>query len=146
MEYIVKALILYIFILILFRASGKRSLSQITTFDFVLLLIVGETVQQGLLGSDYSLINAILLITTLVGFEVLISFFSKKWNLFDHLTNGVPVIILKNGEPLWDRMEHERIGIEDILESARQSQGLKSLEQIEYAVLEKDGRISVIPK
>lgn len=146
MELIVRAVFLYIFIMIVFRMSGKRALSKLTTFDFIVLLIAGEATQNALLSNDNSLINAMLLVATLITLDVFFSFISQKFNIFDKITNGVPVIILKDGELMEDRMRKQRIEIDDILESARRSQGLDSLDQIKYAVLERDGEISIIPK
>lgn len=145
MQLIIRAIFFYVFILVIFRMSGKRTLSEMTTFDFVLLLIVGEATQQALLSDDNSLINAMLVVTTLIALDVLFSVFSTRWDLFDKVTNGVPVVILENGKPLMERMKKERVETEDILEAARRTQGLESLDQVKYAVLEKDGRISIIP-
>lgn len=145
MQLIIRAIFFYIFILVVFRMSGKRTLSEMTTFDFVLLLIVGEATQQALLSDDSSLINAMLVVTTLIALDVLFSVFSLKWDLFDKVTNGVPVVILENGKPIKDRMKKARVELDDILEAARRMQGLESLEQVKYAVLEKDGKISIIP-
>lgn len=146
MNVILRAIFIYLFILLIFRLSGKRSLSQMTTFDFVLLLIVGEATHQALLGEDYSLIGAALAVGTLVSMDVLFAYFSKKSSLFDKITNGVPVIILRDGKPVDNRLEEENIEMEDILEAARRTQGLESVEQVKYAVLERDGEISIIPK
>lgn len=146
MQLIVRAIFFYIFILIIFRMSGKRTLSEMTTFDFVLLLIIGEATQQALLSDDNSLINSMLIVSTLIAVDVLFSIFSSKWDLFNKITNGVPVVILENGRPIKDRMLQERVEIDDILEAARRMQGLESLDQVKYAVLEKDGNISIIPK
>ncbi|HLR32574.1 MAG TPA: YetF domain-containing protein [Fodinibius sp.] len=146
MDLIIRATVIYLFILVIFRIAGKRALSQMTTFDFVLLLIVGEATQQALLTDDYSIIGAMLVIGTLVILDLLFARFSKRWEFFDKITNGVPVIIMKDGEPVENRMDQEAIEIDDILESARRNQGLESLDQVKYAVLEKDGQISIIPK
>lgn len=146
MNVILRAIFIYLFILLVFRLSGKRSLSQLTTFDFVLLLIVGEATHQALLGDDYSLTGAALAVGSLVSMDVLFAYFSKKWSLFDKITNGIPVIIIRDGKPVENRLEVENIEMEDILEAARRSQGLESVEQVKYAVLERDGEISIIPK
>lgn len=145
MEFIIRAVFLYIFILIIFRMSGKRTLSEMTTFDFVLLLIIGEATQQALLSHDNSLINAMIVVSTLISLDVLFSIISLRWDLFNKVANGVPVVILENGKPILDRMTKERVEVDDILEAARRMQGLESLEQVKYAVLEKDGNISIIP-
>jgi uncharacterized membrane protein YcaP (DUF421 family) len=117
-----------------------------TTFDFVLLLFIAEATQQALLSNDNSLINAMLLVGTLVTIDVLFSVFSYKWDFFDKIANGVPVVILEDGKPIKERMRRARVEVGDIMEAARRFQGLERLDQIKYAVLEKDGKISIIPQ
>lgn len=146
MELLVRAIAIYAFLLILFRLSGKRSLAQLTTIDFVLLLMIGEATQSAIMVEDNSLTGAMLVIGTLVFLDLLLAKLSTKYDLVDKVTNGVPVIILKDGELLHDRMDQEGIEVDDILEFARMDQGLESLDQVKYAVLEKDGQISIIPK
>lgn len=146
MGLVIRAVAIYILILVIFRMAGKRALSQMTTIDFVLLLIVGEATQQALISEDNSIVGAMLVIGTLVIMDVLFARFSKWWDLFDEITNGVPVIIMKDGKPVEDRMDEETIEMDDILEAARRKQGLEDLDQVKYAVLEKDGQISIIPK
>lgn len=146
MDLVLRSIAVYLFILLIFRMAGKRTLSQMTTVDFILLLIVGEATQQALLAADNSLMGAMLVIGTLVFIDVVFARFSKRWELFDKVTNGVPVILMKNGEPVENRLDEEAIEMDDILEAARRSQGLESVEQVKYAVLEKDGQISIIPK
>ncbi|HET6527944.1 MAG TPA: YetF domain-containing protein, partial [Balneolaceae bacterium] len=145
MGLILRAVIIYLTILIIFRMSGKRTLSQLTTFDFILLLMVGEATQEALLMDDQSIIGSLLIIGTLVSLDVIFAWFSKRSVLFDKIANGVPVIILKNGELIEENMQNAQIEMNDILEAARRDQGLESLEQVKYAVLEKDGKISIIP-
>lgn len=146
MDLVIRAVFIYLFILGVFRMSGKRTLSEMTTIDFVLLLIIGEATQQALVSDDNSLIGAMLIVGTLVSLDMIFAHFSKKSDLFDKITNGVPVIVMKNGEVVEKRMDEEKIEMDDILEAARRSQGLESIDQIKYAVLEKDGQISIIPK
>lgn len=146
MDLIFRSALVYFIILIILRISGKRTLSQITTFDFVLLLIVGEATQQALLGFDHSVTGAVLVIATLVIIDYLVSVFSYKFKLFDKVANGVPILLFENGQPIKKHMEKARITIEEILESARKMQGIDSLDQIKYAILEKDGSISIVPK
>jgi uncharacterized membrane protein YcaP (DUF421 family) len=146
MDTVVRSLAIYLFLLVLFRLTGKRSLAQITTFDFVLLLIISEAIQQGLLGNDYSMINAILAATTMVTLDVFLSIFKQRSRRFEQVLEGSPMVILENGRPLKDRMEKERVDESDILETARQSHGIERIEQIKFAVLERSGDISIIPK
>lgn len=145
MDAVIRALAIYAFLLVLFRITGRRSLAQITTFDFVLLLIVSEATQQGLLGNDFSLTNAFLVILTLVGTDLSLSLLSGRWPVLNRWVNSLPLVLIQDGEPLDDRMNKARVDEEDILEKARQ-QGLERMDQIKYAVLERNGGISIIPK
>mgnify|MGYP001124158055 CR=1 FL=1 len=145
MDAVFRASIMYLFLLIIFRITGKRTLGQSTTFDFVLLLIIGEATQQALLGNDFSLTNAVIVITTLVLIDVGIAFWKQRSQTMDKLLDGMPLVIVDNGEPLKERMDRVRIDEEDILSAARRTQGLERMEQIKYAVLERSGDISIIP-
>lgn len=146
MDLVLRTIVVYLLILMIFRMAGKRVLSKMTTIDFVLILIVGEATQQALLSDDNSIVGAMLVIGTLVSMDMIFARFSKRWDLFDKITNGVPVIIMKNGKPIENRMDGEAIEMDDILEAARRTQGLENLDQVKYAVLEKDGQISIIPE
>jgi uncharacterized membrane protein YcaP (DUF421 family) len=146
MDAVLRGLSVYIFLLIIFRISGKRSLGQVTSFDFVLLLIIAETTQQALLGDDYSVTNAFLLIGTLVGVDIGLSLLKQRSAKLDRLLEGTPLVIVEDGKPLKDRMDKARVDEEDILHAARELQGLERMEQIKYAVLERNGDITVVPK
>jgi len=119
-------------------------LAEITTFDFILLLIVSETTQNALSGTDYSITNSLLPIVTLVGIDVGLSLVKQYWPTVDKIIDGVP-LILEDGRPHAERMAKSRVDEADILAAARRSQGLERLDQIKYAVLERDGGISIIP-
>lgn len=146
MDTIIRGTVIYIFLLIIFRISGKRTLYDATVFDFVLLLIIAETTQQALLGDDFSLTNGILLIMTLIVLDIIISLLKQKFMPIEKLVEGSPLIILDNGKLLRDRMKKERVDEADILESARDLHGLQRLDQIKYAILEKNGKITIIPQ
>lgn len=146
MEPILRGAAVYIVLLIIFRISGKRSLSQITTFDFVLLLIISEVVQQAMIANDSSLLNAFLLVITLIGLDILISLIKQRSPAFANLIDSVPLVLIENGKMHKDRMDKERVDEDDILQSARELQGIERLDQIKYAVLERSGGITVIPK
>jgi len=146
MGLVIRAVVIYMFLLILFRLSGKRSLAQLTTIDFVLLLMIGEATESAIMMDDNSVLGAMLVIGTLVFLDLFLAKLSTRFDLVDKVANGVPVIILKDGVILQERMEREGIEVDDILEFARMDQGLESLDQVKYAVLEKDGQISIIPK
>ena len=146
MDSVLRALAIYAGLLIIMRITGKRSLAQITTFDFILLLIIGEATQQALLGDDFSLTNAFIVITTLISIDLGLSLITYRSPLLGKLINGLPVIVVEDGQPIRDRMNKARLSDDDILEEARLQQGLERMEQIKYAVLEKGGGVSIIPK
>lgn len=145
MDAVLRAAAIYVVLMILFKFSGRRSLSELTLFDFVLLLIIGEATQQALLGDDFSLTNAVLVIATLLAIDVGLSRLKWRWPRFDLWLEGSPVIVVEHGRPLEGRLRAAHLRIEDILESAREKQGLERLEQIKFAIIEKNGKISIIP-
>lgn len=146
MDSVLRAVAVYGLVWVLFRLSGKRTLSDATTFDFVLLLIVAETTQQALLGDDFSITNSFVLVTTLIGIDIVLSLVKQRFPRFGRVMDGQPVLIVDNGTPLLERMRRERISEADILEAARRLQGLERMEQIKYAVLEQSGGISIVPR
>jgi uncharacterized membrane protein YcaP (DUF421 family) len=145
MNPVIRGLAVYIFVLIVFRILGKRSLSEITTFDFVLLLIISETTTDALIGQDYSLIACFVMVSTLVTVDYLFSLLKDKSKSFQVISEGAPLIIVDHGKPLVTRMKKTRVDEDDVMEAARLLHGLERLDQIKYAVLERDGSISIIP-
>jgi uncharacterized membrane protein YcaP (DUF421 family) len=123
MDAVLRAAVIYFILLVLVRLTGKRSLGQMTTFDFVLLLIIAEATQQGLLGNDFSLTNAFLAILTLVGIDTGLSLLERRSGAVDKLVNGVPLVIVEDGEPIEDRMNKARVSADDVLEMARAARG-----------------------
>jgi uncharacterized membrane protein YcaP (DUF421 family) len=146
MDSVIRGAIVYLFLLIVFRISGKRTLSEATTFDLVLLLIISETTQQAMVDGDHSMTNGAILILTLVGFDILLSLLKQWIPALDVVMDGAAVILIRNGQVFQERLRRERIDLNDILEAAREQRGLVDLEQIEMAILERSGQISIIPK
>jgi uncharacterized membrane protein YcaP (DUF421 family) len=146
MDAVLRACAIYFFLLLIFRLSGKRSIAQITTFDLILLLIISEATQQALLGQDFSLTNAFLVIVTLVGIDIGLSLLKQRSPRIEKLLEDEPLIIVEEGRPLLDRMKKVRVDEEDVLIAARVLQGLERMDQIKYAVLERNGGISIVPK
>jgi uncharacterized membrane protein YcaP (DUF421 family) len=145
MNPVFRGAVIYIFLLILFRIMGKRSLNETTTFDFVLLLIISEVTQQALVGEDFSLTASALLITTLMGIDMILTITKQKFAMFGRIVEGAPLVIVDHGKPLKKRMQKTQVDEEDILHAARSNFGIEKMEEIKYAVLEKDGTISIIP-
>lgn len=143
---VVNALVIYFVLLVVFRLAGKRSLAELTTFDFVLVLVIAEATQQALISEDSSLTHAIILIVALVGIDIGLSLLKQRFPVLEQLIDSAPLIILENGKPLKERMQKLRVDEQDILSAARKAHGLERMDQIKYAVLEQSGGISIIPQ
>ena len=146
MTTVFRAAIIYVSLLLIFRLLGRRALAQITTFDFVLLLIISETTQQAMIGDDFSITNAVLCILTPVTLDLLLSLWKRRWPRLERYVEGMPLVIVENGVPLRERMKKARVDEQDVMTAARATQGLCRMDQIRYAVLERSGGISIIPK
>lgn len=146
MDSVLRAVSIYLFLVILFRLVGKRALADVSTFDLLLLMIISEATQQAMLGDDFSTTNALLAIITLVVMDVLFSLMKLRFPRVDRVLEGSPTLIVEYSRPLKKRLAEARLREEDILLEARQSQGLERMEQIRFAVLEKNGKISIIPE
>jgi uncharacterized membrane protein YcaP (DUF421 family) len=145
MNPVIRGIIIYLFLLIVFRVMGKRSLAATTTFDFVVLLIISEVIQNALVGEDFSITNGVLLIATLMGMNVILSLLKSRFKSFDNVAESVPLIIVEHGQLLKERMKRSGVEVDDVMQAARTLRGLERVDQIKYAVLEKDGNISIIP-
>lgn len=146
MDIVLRAVSIYLILLIVFRIVGRRSLAQITTFDVVLLLIIGEATQQSLLGDDFSVTNGALVVITLVSADWLLSIVKSKRPVLERVLDGTPVVLIDHGRLIEERIKRAGVDESDILEAARTTQGLERLDQIKYAVLERGGDISIVPQ
>jgi uncharacterized membrane protein YcaP (DUF421 family) len=146
MDAVLRAVVIYGFLLIIFRIAGERTMSSMTTFDFVLLLVISEATQSALVVDDDSMTNSFLVIVTLLIIDIALSLAKLRYESLDKLIDGVPTVIVADGTPLRERMQRARVDEKDVMEAARQLQGLERLDQIKYAVLEVNGGITIIPK
>lgn len=145
MEMVLRAIAIYLILLVVFKVAGRRALLQMTSFDLILLLIISEATQQALLGDDFSVTGAMLTIITLVVVDMLFGYMKKFITGAESVLDGSPVILVENGIPLADKMEKVDVSCDDILVAARQNQGITELSKIKYAILERNGHISIIP-
>jgi len=145
MDTVLRAAAVCFVLLLLFRITGNRSLAQITVFDFVLLLIISESAQQGITGNDYSITNSVILVCTLAFIDIVLSLWKQRSVTMERLLDGMPLILVSKGKVLQQRLDKVRVDQEDILEAARELQGLERLDQIKYAVLERSGEITIVP-
>lgn len=143
---VIRVFVIYLFLLLIFRVAGRRTLSEMTSFDFVLLLIIPELTQEALLDNDHSLTNAMVMIVTLIGIDIGLSLLKQRVPSLEKWIEGVPLVIVEHGRPLKERMRKARVDETDVLTAARELQGLERMEQIKYAVLERSGGISIIPR
>lgn len=146
METVLRGAVVYLVLLVVTRLAGRRSLAQSSAFDLVLLLVLSETVQQALLNADASMTAAGLLVLTLVTLDVALAWAKTHWHAVGDLLDGRPTVLVIQGQPQWDALRRARITLPDVMQSARQSHGLGRFAQIEAAVLEVDGTISIIPR
>jgi uncharacterized membrane protein YcaP (DUF421 family) len=146
MDSIIRAFIVYAFLLVVFRIAGKRTLAQTSSFELVLLLIISETVQQAMVNDDHSITNGLLLSLTLVSITIALSWIKQHFPKIDRWLEEEPLIILENGKPYKERMDKVRVSEGEILAAARKLQGLTRLEEIKYAILESNGEITIVPR
>ncbi|MBV4455728.1 MULTISPECIES: DUF421 domain-containing protein [Pseudomonas] len=145
MDSVLRAAAIYLVLLVLFKIAGRRSLAELTTFDLVLLMVIGEATQQALLGDDFSLTNAVLVIITLIAIDIGFSLLKLRSRWFSRVLDGGPTIVVEHGKVLHERLKRARMDESDILEAARSAQGIVQIDQIQFAILERNGKISVIP-
>lgn len=146
MEMILRAVAIYLILLVVFKIAGRRALLQMTSFDLILLLIISEATQQALLGNDFSVTGAMLTIVTLVVIDMLFGMLKKYIHGAESVLDGSPVILVSHGELQNDKLKKVDVSCDDILVSARQNHGITELKEIKYAILERNGHISIIPE
>jgi uncharacterized membrane protein YcaP (DUF421 family) len=145
MDIVLRAIVVFAFLLFLTRVVGRRELSTLQPFDLILLIVIGDLVQQGVTQSDQSVTGAILAAGTFGVLTVVVSYTSFRFPRFRPVIEGEPMILLEGGRPIEHNLRRERITLEELAAAARQ-QGLAELDQAQWAVLETGGQISFIPK
>lgn len=146
MEMVLRAAAIYLILLIIFKIAGRRTLMQLTNFDLILLLIISEATQQAMLSTDYSVTGSMLTIVALVSIDILFGYIKKKFAQAENFLDGTPVIVVENGAVIAEKMKLVNISVDDILLAARQHHGIYELKAIKFAILERNGQISIIPE
>lgn len=144
MDAVLRGGAVYLFLIIIFRVVGRRTLAELTTFDLVLLLIISEATQNAMIGDDFSITNAVLVIATLVGLDIALGIVKRRFPNIEKVMDGAPLVLVENGNPLRWRMKKAHITMGDLAQALR-VEGLEHLEQVRFAVLETDGQITIIP-
>jgi uncharacterized membrane protein YcaP (DUF421 family) len=145
MEIIARASVIFIFLLLLTRGLKRRALADLTPFELLLLVTLGDIVQQGITQEDYSLTGAVLAGSTFAFWISVLSFVTWRSRHVAAVVSGVPVVIVQDGEPIERTLKVERLPLAEVLEAARQ-RGIENLDQVKLAVLEPSGRISFIER
>jgi uncharacterized membrane protein YcaP (DUF421 family) len=145
MDLVIRAAVAFLFVYFLTRVIGRRELSSMQPFDLIMLVMIGDLVQQGVTQNDFSVTGALLVGGTIALLTVSVSYTSFRFPRTRPVLDGDPVILLEDGKPIDRNLRRNRITIEELAASARQEQ-LASLDDVRWAVLETNGRISFIPK
>jgi len=145
MDIVIRAAIAFSFVFLLTRIVGRRELSSLEPFDLIMLIMMGDLVQQGVTQSDYSVTGIFLAAGTLALMTVLVSYLSFRFKRLRPILDGEPLVILQDGKPIDANLKRERLTLEEVAQEARIQQ-IASLDEVEWAVLERTGQISFIKK
>jgi uncharacterized membrane protein YcaP (DUF421 family) len=142
---VVRAFLIYAFVLLVMRLAGKRTLAEMSTFDLVVILIISEAIQPAMTADDTRMTTAVLLVLTILATDAMLGLVKERSQTANRLLDDIPTVLVKEGKLRREAMARERIEEDDILEAAREKLGLDSLDQIRFALLERTGGISIIP-
>jgi len=145
MDLVVRTAVVFCFIFLLMRIIGRRELSNLEPFDLILLIVLGDSVQQGITQDDYSVTGALIVISVFALLQLFVSYLSFRFPRLRPVLDGQPLVLVENGKPIEKNLRRERLTMEDLMEQAR-SQQVESLDKVKWAVLETSGEISFIPK
>jgi uncharacterized membrane protein YcaP (DUF421 family) len=143
MDLVIRCLILFPLVVILVRIVNRRELSSLEPFDVVLLVVIGDLLQQGITQSDYSVTGAAIVVTTITLLSALTAYLNWRFPVLRTTLEGEPIILVENGRPIDRNLRRQRITMAELAAQARQS-NIASLAGVRYAVLETSGRISFI--
>jgi len=143
MEIIFRATVTFAVLLLLTRCLKRRSLGEMAPFELLLLVTIGDIVQQGITQEDYSLTGSALAMTTFAFWITVLSYATWRWRRVGRVVDGVPLVIIQDGQPIERTLAAERMPLDEVHEAARQH-GIDSLAKVRVGVLEPSGRISFI--
>ena len=144
-EFIARGVIIYVFLLLILRLTGKRQIGQLSPFDLVLLLVLSNAVQNAMNGGDNSITGGIISATTLIVANGVVSRITYKSKKMERLIEGRPEILIHNGKLFTDIMKREQLTHHE-LNAALRTAGCACIEEVHYAILENTGEITVHPK
>jgi uncharacterized membrane protein YcaP (DUF421 family) len=145
MDIVLRTIAVFCVLLLLTRVIGRRELSSLQPFDLILLIVLGDAVQQGLTQDDYSLTGAFLVIFTFAVLQVFVSWLGYRFPRARPVLEGEPIVIVQDGELIARNLRRERVTPEEVAEAGR-TNGIAHLSEVRWAVLETNGTISFIKK
>ena len=144
-HFVLRAVVIYVMVMALIRVSGKRAVGQFTPFDLVLLILIGNAVQNGLNGGDNSISGAFILAACLIALNYGVAFLTSRYASVETVMEGSPVVLARNGTIFAEAMRREMVSDEDLREAFRLN-NIAHVGDIGVAILETNGSISVLPK
>lgn len=145
MEIAIRAMVVYLFLWLVVRGTGKRSLAELTPLEMVMIVVLGDLVQPGITQEDMSITGGVIAVSVFVVLTMATDWLGRRNKAAGAFIGGTPVVVLKGGEPLMDRLDGERLTMNELKEAAR-VHGYRDLTQVEWAILEPDGQFSFIGK
>jgi uncharacterized membrane protein YcaP (DUF421 family) len=145
MDLVFRAIVLFFGVYLLLRVVGRRELAQMEPFDFILLIVLGDAIQQGLTQDDYSVSGALITITSIAAIQVAVGYGAFRFKPLRTLLEGEPVVLVEDGSIIQKNLRRARIAPDELAEELRLSQ-LTSVDQAAWVVLETSGKLSIIPK
>jgi uncharacterized membrane protein YcaP (DUF421 family) len=145
MDIVLRGIFIFAVLYFLMRIIGRRELSSLEPFDLILLVVLGDAVQQGLTQDDYSLTGALLAIGTIAMLQLFVSYTNFRFPRVRPLLDGEPIVVVRDGKPIERNLARERV-TEDDLAAAMRKQGIASIDEVAWAVMETSGSISFIKK
>src|SRR5438034_6089218 len=145
MDLAIRAIVLYAFVFFLTRVIGRRELSSLQPFDLILLIVLGDLIQQGLTQDDYSVTGAIIAVGTIAALQLVTSWSAFRFPWLRRVLDGHPIVLVEDGKVIEKNLRRERLTIDDLAQQARTNE-FASLEDVQWAIFEPSGTISFIPK
>jgi len=145
MDIVIRAIVMFLFVWLVTRAVGRRELSTLEPFDLILLVVIGDLIQQGVTQNDFSVTGGMLAVGTFAAMTVLFSWLAFRFPRVQPVLEGDPVILVERGKTIDRNLHMNRMTLEELAAQARLNQ-IAHVADIEWAVLETSGNISFIPK
>ena len=145
MDIALRAIVLYAFILLVTRVIGRRELSSLSPFDLILLIVLGDAIQQGLTQDDYSVTGAFIAVATIASLQVLTSWLGFRSDRARKVFEGLPIVLVEDGKIVEKNLKRERMTADEVAEEMRMQQ-IASFDEVQWGILETNGSISFVKK